>query len=88
MNGRKSKIARLQEFRGILPVAMLEVPAAEMPLELSRLRTHTSSREKPKSLGIKGFRLFCGTHGRIRTSGLPLRRRPLYPAELRGHIAL
>ena len=27
---------------------------------------------------------FGGTHGRIRTSGLPLRRRPLYPTELRG----
>ena len=29
---------------------------------------------------------FGGTHGRIRTSGLPLRRRPLYPAELRGRV--
>ena len=27
-----------------------------------------------------------GTHERIRTSDLPLRRRPLYPAELRGQI--
>ena len=32
---------------------------------------------------MKDFRIF-GTHGRIRTSGLPLRRRPLYPTELRG----
>ena len=29
--------------------------------------------------------LFSGTPGWIRTSGLPLRRRPLYPTELRGH---
>lgn len=29
--------------------------------------------------------LFPGTPGWIRTSGLPLRRRPLYPTELRGH---
>ena len=29
--------------------------------------------------------LFHGTPGWIRTSGLPLRRRPLYPTELRGH---
>ena len=28
-----------------------------------------------------------GTPERIRTSDLPLRRRPLYPAELRMHIA-
>ncbi len=32
------------------------------------------------------FSALSGTHGRIRTSGLPLRRRPLYPAELRGRI--
>lgn len=28
----------------------------------------------------------CGTHERIRTSGLLLRRQLLYPAELRGHV--
>ena len=34
---------------------------------------------------MKGFRIF-GTPGGIRTHGLPLRRRPLYPTELRVHI--
>ena len=37
-----------------------------------------------KGLGICQA-LFSGTPGWIRTSGLPLRRRPLYPTELRGH---
>ena len=45
-------------------------------------------QKKPKTLRLKAFGYVSGTHGRIRTSGLPLRRRPLYPAELRGHIAL
>ncbi len=30
--------------------------------------------------------VFCGTLDAIRTRGLPLRRRTLYPAELRGHM--
>ena len=33
---------------------------------------------------MKGFRIF-GDPGGIRTHGLSLRRRPLYPAELRNH---
>ena len=39
-----------------------------------------------KPLKIRAFGTVFGTHGRIRTSGLPLRRRPLYPAELRGRV--
>lgn len=30
--------------------------------------------------------VLVGTHNTIRTCGLPLRRRPLYPAELYGHV--
>lgn len=30
----------------------------------------------------------CGTHERIRTSGPTLRRRVLYPAELRGRMKM
>ena len=41
--------------------------------------------KKPKALIAKTSGV-SGTHGGIRTSDLPLRRRPLYPAELRGHI--
>ena len=41
-----------------------------------------------KPLKTKAFGVVSGTHGRIRTSDLPLRRRPLYPAELRGHIGI
>ena len=33
-------------------------------------------------------RVLADTHGVIRTPDLPLRRRPLYPAELRGQVAL
>ena len=36
--------------------------------------------ENPRKIG--GF----GVPGAVRTPGLPLRRRPLYPAELREHI--
>ena len=49
------------------------------------------ARNKKKRAGLyplfvwPAIRLY-GTHGRIRTSDLPLRRRTLYPAELRGHI--
>ena len=45
------------------------------PLRITKIR-------KP----MKGFRIF-GTPGGIRTHGLPLRRRPLYPTELRVHVA-
>ena len=34
----------------------------------------------------KGFDAWVGTPGAIRTRDLPLRRRMLYPAELRAHI--
>ena len=44
--------------------------------------------QRRKSLQIEASGAADGTHGRIRTSGLPLRRRPLYPAELRGLIEL
>ena len=36
--------------------------------------------ENPRKIG--GF----GVPGAVRTPGLPLRRRPLYPAELREHL--
>ena len=49
-----------------------------------RLGENQKSR---KPLKTKAFGVVSGTHGRIRTSGLPLRRRPLYPAELRGRVS-
>ena len=39
-----------------------------------------------KPLLTKAFGAGPGTHRRTRTSDLPLRRRPLYPTELCGHI--
>ena len=47
-------------------------------------RSHMTTKNLFCPLGKRGF--LDGTHGRIRTSGLPLRRRPLYPAELRGRM--
>lgn len=41
--------------------------------------------QKTKALAARAFDRKSGTPGWIRTSGLPLRRRPLYPTELRGH---
>ena len=56
----------------------------------SRTRFRISSSNHPYEAAIKKrshFRLpFSGTHEGIRTSDLPLRRRSLYPAELRGHV--
>ena len=46
---------------------------------------HTIKTKSKKGPGICQA-LFSGTPGWIRTSGLPLRRRPLYPTELRGLI--
>ena len=40
--------------------------------------------EKPAA--FRGFRYENGVPDWIRTNGLSLRRRPLYPAELRGHV--
>ena len=37
---------------------------------------------------LNTFRGCCGAPGAIRTRGLPLRRRTLYPAELRAHSRL
>ena len=34
----------------------------------------------------KAFGVFCGVPARIRTGGVPLRRRTLYPAEVQRHI--
>ncbi len=46
-----------------------------------------SLRREHKSVGAKRTLLRrCGTHEGIRTSDLPLRRRSLYPAELRGQV--
>ena len=44
------------------------------------------NQKSRKPLKTKAFGVLSGTHEGIRTSDLPLRRRPLYPAELRGHI--
>ena len=49
-------------------------------------REYEGDAELSKSAENHGFSALSGTHGRIRTSGLPLRRRPLYPAELRGRM--
>ena len=46
--------------------------------------TITKNRCKPSKNGLQ--RSFFGTPGWVRTSGLSLRRRPLYPTELRGLI--
>ena len=35
---------------------------------------------------FQGFRPFSGAPERIRTGGLTLRRRALYPAELQAHV--
>ena len=51
------------------------------PFHRERRRT----KEEPKA-PISGPSAFCGTPGAIRTRDLPLRRRTLYPAELRKHI--
>ena len=48
-----------------------------------QLVTNNSKRKKPEKLSV--FRLF-GVPGAIRTRGVPLRRRTLYPAEVRGLI--
>ena len=53
------------------------------PLE----RVPAGHTEKPEILDLQGFRALCaGVPGAIRTRGLSLRRRTLYPAELRAHI--
>ena len=56
----------------------------------TKTRFWISSSNHPYEAAIKKrshFRLpFSGTHEGIRTSDLPLRRRSLYPAELRGHM--
>ena len=41
---------------------------------------------KPKPCKIKAFGFIYGVPGAIRTRGLPLRRRMLYPAELRRQL--
>ena len=47
-----------------------------------------SIRKPPNLPFYQHFRgFFCGVPGEIRTHGLPLRRRTLYPAELRGQIS-
>lgn len=53
----------------------------------SKIRAGQRAYHKTKSKKGPGIcqTLFPGTPGWIRTSGLPLRRRPLYPTELRGH---
>ncbi len=53
----------------------------------SKIRAGQRAYHKTKSKKGPGICkvLFSGTPGWIRTSGLPLRRRPLYPTELRGH---
>ena len=50
--------------------------------ECSR-KTITKNRCKPSKTAYSGH---FGTPGWVRTSGLSLRRRPLYPTELRGLI--
>ena len=47
-------------------------------------RNDNKKRCKPSKNGLQ--RSFFGTPGWVRTSGLSLRRRPLYPTELRGLI--
>lgn len=41
---------------------------------------------KPKPYKIKGFGIIFGALARIRTGGVPLRRRTLYPAEVQAHL--
>ena len=51
----------------------------------SMLQGTTKKGKKTKALATRAFDRKSGTPGWIRTSGLPLRRRPLYPAELQVH---
>ena len=46
-------------------------------------KKHGAEQKAPAPYGAGAF---CGTLERIRTVGLPLRRRTLYPAELQGHF--
>ena len=52
----------------------------------SMLQENTKKGKKTKALAARAFDRKSGTPGWIRTSGLPLRRRPLYPTELLRRI--
>ncbi len=61
---------------------------ADTPLVRHGRRGFSSAEAYPSKnrSPMKGNRFFDGDPGGIRTHGLSLRRRPLYPAELRDHI--
>ena len=49
-------------------------------------RTYILSENVPMNTNRKAFGVFCGVPARIRTGGVPLRRRTLYPAEVQRPI--
>ena len=48
--------------------------------------TYILSKNVPMNTNRKVFGVFAGVPGGIRTHGLSLRRRTLYPAELQRHL--
>ncbi len=46
------------------------------------------NKKSRKPRKIKAFGVVCGVPARIRTGGVPLRRRTLYPAEVQRHLAI
>ncbi len=54
--------------------------------ETDRSKTGGMTEKNRKPANKHGFRFFVGDLGQIRTAGLPLRRRSLYPAELRSRM--
>ena len=46
------------------------------------------NKKSRKPLKTKAFGVVCGVPARIRTGGVPLRRRTLYPAEVQRHLAI
>lgn len=53
---------------------------------LAKRKFNSKKVKRRKPSKIKAFDVPDGTPGAIRTRDLPLRRRTLYPAELRAHI--
>ena len=46
------------------------------------------NKKSRKPRKIKAFGVVCGVPARIRTGGVPLRRRTLYPTEVQRHLAI
>lgn len=93
---RSISCSRADAVRARLHISMIKQRKARLVLCRYRSQTgyvwrfnarrESSSEMKEAETEFFDFRPLKRVHERIRTSDLPLRRRPLYPAELRRHI--